>query len=416
LRPWIVWSTGLFAYIVAVLGRTTFGVSGLQAAHRFGASPGLLSSFVVLQVIVYAAAQVPAGVLLDKLGSKTLIASGALVMSAGQLALALAASLPVAIAARAVVGLGDAVTFISVLRLVPHWFPPKQVPLVTQLTGICGQLGQVLSAVPFLALLLDSGWAVAYTSAAALSVLSAALTLALVYDTPGGATVNDEKTNLRATLASVRTVWLRPGTRLGFFTHMGAQFSVTVFALMWGVPYLTAAQGVSTAVSGALLSISVITAIVAGIPIGSLTARYPMRRSRMVLIIIAANALIWTIVLALPGRAPLWLLVLLVVVISVGGPGSMVGFDFARTFNSRATLGTAQGMVNMGGFVASLVVMQAMGALIGAAGGYSFQAFRLAWAVQYAIWALAVVGILITRKKARRAMALEQQRYAHQTG
>ena len=39
----------------------------------------------------------------------------------------------------------------------------------------------------------------------------------------------------------------------------------------------------------------------------------------------------------------------------------MVGFDFARTFNPRATLGTAQGMVNMGGFLASLIVMQAMG-------------------------------------------------------
>jgi MFS family permease len=410
VRPWIVWSTGLFAYIVAVLDRTTFGVSGLQAAHRFDASPGVLSSFVVLQIVVYAAAQVPAGVLLDKFGSKTLIVCGALVMSAGQLALALTTSLPVAIGARAVVGLGDAVTFISVLRLVPHWFRPKQVPLVTQLTGICGQLGQVLSAVPFLALLLDSGWTVAYTSVAAFGPLSAALTLALVCDSPQGAAVYDENTNLRATPASVRAVWLRPGTRLGFFTHMGTQFSVTVFALMWGVPYLTTAQGVSTEVAGALLSISVITAILAGIVIGLLTARYPMRRSRMVLIIIVSNALIWTIVLALPTRAPLWLLVVLVVVISVGGPGSMVGFDFARTFNPSATLGTAQGMVNLGGFVASLLVMQAMGTIIGAAGGYSFEAFRLAWTAQYAIWGLAVVGIVITRRKARRAMALEPDR------
>jgi MFS family permease len=159
-----------------------------------------------------------------------------------------------------------------------------------------------------------------------------------------------------------------------------------------------------------LLSVSVVTAILAGIVIGLLTARYPTRRSRMVLIIIASNALIWTVVLALPIRAPLWLLALLVVVISVGGPGSMVGFDFARTFNPGATLGTAQGMVNMGGFVASLVVMQSVGAIIGAAGGFSFEAFRLAWTVQYAIWALAVTGIVITRRKARRAMTPEQWR------
>jgi MFS family permease len=410
VRAWIVWTTGLLAYIVAVLDRTTLGVSGLNAAERFGASPSVLSTFVVLQVIVYAAAQVPAGVLLDRYGSRVLIVAGAGLMAAGQLALALTTSLPLAIGARAVVGLGDAVTFISVLRLVPHWFAPRRVPLLTQLTGICGQLGQVLSAVPFLALLTGTTWATAYVSVAAFGALAMVLALAIVKDTPHGRVVATETLSVHATLASVKSVWLRPGTRLGFFTHMGSQFSVTAFALMWGVPYLTVAQGQSTTVTGALLTVSVVAAISAGIVIGIFTGRYPHRRSRIVLAIIFSNAVAWTVVLALPGRAPLWLLLVLIVVISVGGPGSMVGFDFARTFNPSATLGTAQGMVNMGGFIASLLVMQAMGVILGAMGGYSFESFRLAWTVQYAVWVLAVVGILITRRKARRLMMAEEER------
>ncbi|HYZ68228.1 MAG TPA: MFS transporter [Mycobacterium sp.] len=410
MRPWIVWATGLLAYIVAVLDRTTLGVSGLAAADRFGASPSVLSTFVVLQVIVYAGAQVPAGLLLDRFGSKALILSGAAIMASGQLLLASTESLPAAVAARAVVGLGDAVTFISVLRLVPYWFSPRQVPLVTQLTGICGQLGQVLSAVPFFALLASAGWTTAYVSVAAIGVLSMALTLALVKDTPNGPALPVHTTSIRETLTSVKTVWLRPGTRLGFFTHMGTQFSVTVFALMWGVPYLTEAQGLSTAAAGGLLTISVIAAISSGIVVGIFTGRWPHRRSRLVLGIIGANAMAWTVVLALPHRAPLWLLVALIVVISVGGPGSMVGFDFARTFNPSATLGTAQGMVNMGGFIAALLVMQAIGLILDAAGDFSFDSFRLAWTVQYAVWILAVVGILITRRKARRLMRLEDER------
>ncbi len=410
VRAWIVWATGLLAYIVAVLDRTTLGVSGLNAADRFAASPSVLSTFVVLQVIVYAAAQVPAGILLDRFGSRVLIVSGAALMATGQLALALTTSLPLAIGARAVVGLGDAVTFISVLRLVPHWFAPRRVPLLTQLTGICGQLGQVLSAVPFLALLTGTTWATAYVSVAAFGALAMVLAFAMVKDTPRGRVVERETMSVRTMLRSVKTVWLRPGTRLGFFTHMGTQFSVTVFALMWGVPYLTVAQGLSTTVTGALLTASVVAAISSGIVIGIATGRYPKRRSRIVLAIIASNALAWTVVLALPERAPLWLLVVLIVVISVGGPGSMVGFDFARTFNPSATLGTAQGMVNMGGFIASLLVMQAMGLILGAMGGYSFESFRLAWTVQYAVWVLAVIGILITRHKARRLMRAEEER------
>jgi hypothetical protein len=88
----------------------------------------------------------------------------------------------------------------------------------------------------------------------------------------------------------------------------------------------------------------------------------------------------------------------------------MVGFDFARTFNPSATLGTAQGMVNMGGFLAALLVMQAMGLILANAGDYSLASFRLAWTVQYAIWILATIGILITRTKTRRLMKAEQER------
>ncbi|MCV7136419.1 MFS transporter [Mycobacterium hodleri] len=410
MRAWMVWATGLLAYVVAVLDRTTLGVSGLNAAERFDASPSVLSTFVVLQVVVYAAAQVPAGILLDRYGSRVLIVAGAALMAGGQLLLALTESLPLAIGARAVVGLGDALTFISVLRLVPRWFEPRRVPLLTQITGICGQLGQVLSALPFLALLTGTTWATAYVSVAAFGVLAMVLALAVVRDTPHGRVVAAENLSVGAVLSSVKTVWLRPGTRLGFFTHMGTQFSVTVFCLMWGVPYLTVAQGQSAHVAGALLTVSVVSAICAGVFIGILTGRYPHRRSWIVLTIIASNAVMWTVILALPSRAPLWLLVVLVVVISAGGPGSMVGFDFARTFNPSATLGTAQGMVNMGGFIASLLVMQAMGVLLGAAGGYSFDSFRQAWTVQYAVWAIAVIGILITRRKTRRLLAAEQER------
>lgn len=90
----------------------------------------------------------------------------------------------------------------------------------------------------------------------------------------------------------------------------------------------------------------------------------------------------------------------------------MVGFDFARTFNPSRTLGTATGIVNMGGFIASLLVMQAMGMIIGAAGGYSFEAFRYAWSVQYVIWAITAVAILITRRKARRTIGqIDESKY-----
>lgn len=406
-KVWLVWGVGVFAYVVAVLHRTSFGVSGLSAADRFSISPSVLSSFVVLQIVVYAGMQIPAGVLLDRYGSRIMIAVGAFIMMSAQLALAFTESLPVAIGARIAVGAGDALTFISVLRLVPQWFPPRQVPLVSQFTGILGQLGQVMSALPFMLLLSGPGWTFAYGSAAAVGLLAFALALSVIRDAPPGADVVAVPAGAKEIGRQIKTVWMRPGTRLGFFSHMGTQFSITTFALLWGVPYLKSAQGLDSATVGSLLTLSVISAIVAGPILGILTGRYPMRRSWLVLTIMVASALMWTIVLSRSEPSPLWLLTILVVVISVGGPGSVIGFDYARTSNPSSAMGTAQGMVNIGGFLASLIVIQVMGVILGHMGGYTFDGFRVAWMVQYPVWILGIVGVLVTRGKARRALAAE---------
>lgn len=399
LRSWVVWGTGLLAYVVAVLNRTTFGVSGLDAAGRFAASPSVLSSFVVIQIVVYAAMQVPAGVLLDRFGPRAMITTGVTVMSVGQLTLGLTHSLPTAISAYGIVGLGDAFLFISVIRLLPIWFAPSRVSLLTQLTAICGQFGQVLSAVPFLAILLHGGWTTAYLSAAALGALSIALTLALVRNGPAQPHFGAERKTFRGVLADLHAVWSRPGTRLGFYTHMGTPVSMIVFTLMWGVPYLTIAQGMSRSLAGVLLTVSVFAFVVFGVVVGFVSGRNPERRTALVLTTIGGCALIWTAVLALPFRAPGWLLVLLVVVISVGQPVSIIAFDFARTYNPPTSLGAAQGMVNTGGFIAALLMMQIMGIIISAVGGFSFNAFRLAWAAQYGVWAVATVGIVTASRK-----------------
>jgi MFS family permease len=406
-RVWLVWSIALLAYAVGVMQRTSFGVAGLDAAQRFDASPAALSGFVVLQLLVYAALQVPVGLLLDRFGGRLLVVAGALTMAAGQLVLALATTLPVAIAARVLVGTGDALTFISVLSVVTAWFPPRRVPLMTQMTGLVGQLGQVLSAVPLAALLRGPGWTPAFLSAAGVGVAAGLAVLAVVRDRPPGAPPPPPAASPREVLCGLATSWHEPGTRLGLWTHLGTQFSGTVFALLWGVPYLVAGQGMTPAQASALLTLLVAVGIVAGPVFGEFAARHPLRRSYLVIAVLVAHAVAWGAVLLAPPPAPRWLLVALVVVLATGGPGSMIGFDFARTFNPRSRQGAAVGIVNVGGFVASLLVAWAIGVVLGRAGGYTPEAFRVAWMVQYAVWAFALTAVLLTRRRARRKLVAE---------
>src|SRR3954466_9889629 len=70
----------------------------------------------------------------------------------------------------------------------------------------------------------------------------------------------------------------------------------------------------------------------------------------------------------------------------LGGPGSMIGFDLARTFNPPNRLGTATGIVNVGGFVASLITILLAGLILdartGGSASYDITDFKVALSVQ----------------------------------
>lgn len=405
-RAWAVWGTAVAVYVLAVFHRTSLSVAGISAAERFDISAAQLATFTMVQLLVYAAMQIPVGVVLDRLGSKRMITFGLLLMTAGQLSFAFASSYSLGLLARVLVGLGDAMIFVSVLRLVAVWFPPMRSPIVTQLTGLLGQLGTIAAAVPMAHALSGLGWERTFAAAAALGVVLGVALYALVVDSPY-AEVSRDEVRLAEVAVSLRRSWQEPGTRLGLWTHFTTQFSVTVMSLLWGYPFLVKGQGLTPGAAGTLLTVMVIASMATGPLIGAVVARYAYHRSTFVLSIVAAIVASWTAVLLWPGDAPLWLLVALMVVIGVGGPSSLVGFDFARTFNPAGRLGSATGIVNIGGFVASLATIVAVGLVLdlmtpGPSTSYSPDAFTAAMSVQYVVWTFGAIQIWRYRRETRR--------------
>lgn len=402
-RAWVIWFVALAVYVLAVFHRSSLGVAGIVAADRFDINATSLATFTVLQLVVYAGMQVPVGVLLDRYGSRAMLITGLVLMTVGQLGFAFVESFPAAVAARAVVGAGDAMVFVSVIRLVTVWFLVRQGPMVTQLTGLSGQLGAIAAAGPLSYLLHELGWTGAFALTSSIGVVLLVAVLALVKDSPyrrGGVVA----IKLGALALSVRTVWGNPGTRLGMWSHFVSQFSATVFTLLWGYPFLVQGLGWSTSGASTLLMAMTAWAVVSGLVTARLVARLPYYRSWIVVGIVIAMVVPWTAVLLWPGIAPGWIVVVMAFATASGGPAAMVGFDLARSFTPPHETGRANGLVNIGGFTASLLTMALIGVVLdlsasGGMGSYTLGDFKLAMSVQYVFWAFGIVQTLRYRRR-----------------
>ncbi|SEP97768.1 MFS transporter [Streptomyces radiopugnans] len=413
-RAAFVWGLGVAVYFTAITYRTSLGVAGIDAADRFHINASALSTFSILQLLVYAGMQIPVGLLVDRWGTKKVLTLGIVLFTTGQFAFALSGSYVMALAARALLGCGDAMTFISVLRLGSNWFPPRRGPLIAQVAALFGMAGNLLTTLVLARLLAAFGWTPTFAGSAALGVLVLVLVLVFLRDRPEAPAPVPAPASVPAPAAAapgpepvrergyvrrqLAEAWREPGTRLGMWVHFTTQFPGMVFLLLWGMPFLVEAQGRTRAEAGTLLTVVVLSNMAIGLVYGQVIARHHSARAPIALGTVLATAAVWAMVLCWPGRAPLWALVLMCVVLGACGPGSMIGFDFARPANPPERQGTASGIVNIGGFTASMTTLLAVGVLLDATG----DDYRIAFASVFVLQALGTAQILRLRGRAHR--------------
>ncbi|MFD7092369.1 nitrate/nitrite transporter [Streptomyces sp. NPDC056641] len=395
-----IWGIGVAVYFVAVIFRTSLGVAGLDAADRFGVNASALSTFSILQLLVYAGMQIPVGLMVDRLGTKKVLTIGVVLFTLGQLGFALSPSYGTAVVSRALLGCGDAMTFISVLRLGTRWFPARRGPMIAQVAALFGMAGNLVSTLLISRTLNGLGWTTTFAGSALAGVLVLVLLLLFLKDHPEGHEPPPaEHAGAVYVRKQIAASWREPGTRLGMWVHFTTQFPAMFFLLLWGMPFLVEAQGLSRAVAGELLTLIVLSNMVVGLVYGQVIARHHAARAPLALGTVGASALAWAVTIAYPGdHAPMWLLITLCAVLGACGPASMIGFDFARPANPPERQGTASGIVNMGGFTASMTTLFAVGVLLDATGDN----YRIAFSTVFVLQAIGVVQILRLRNRTAR--------------
>lgn len=392
-RAWLVWGVGAALYFTAVFHRMALGVAGLRAEHRLGFEHEVLATFTALQFLIYLLMQIPAGLAADRIGPRRTLAVGLSAIAAGELVFAFAQSVGPAIAGRALIGFGDAIVLINVLRLAQSWFPARMGSLLAALTGVVGALGQLLGTIPLQLALDRFGWTATFAGSSAVTLLLLAVAFAVIRDRPPGVPAPHRGAHA-AIGATLKAAWGRPGTRHAYWAHLGLMGPFQVVSAVWGAPFLIEGQHFDERAAATYLLVLSAGFALAGPLVGHVADRSARAQNRTLL---ALNGLVlgsWTTILLWPSPdgVPHALLLLAFAACGAGAAAGMVAFDLGRRENPPEAAGAATAIVNCGGFTAGILSLELAGLLLG--GDPDAARFRIALAPMLCFSALALAQSL----------------------
>lgn len=396
-RALAVWSTAMLANAISIACRTSLSALSAETMAHFGVGAAELSSFVYLQLLVYAAMQLPAGAVVDRFGPKVALAASCAILAVSQTGFAFAGSLPTAIGSRVVLGVGDALSYIALMRVTMAWFRPALAPLMGQVTSALSIAGQLVALYPLAWCVRTRGWADGFLSLAISCACSCVLVVIVVRDTPRG--------HIRPAFGSGHvggngkpfgrmSLWQRyPGVRVGFWTMLLTVFSGMTFTTLWGYPMLTDGLGLAGGTATMLMTLLTVVNMLWVPVLGRLPIRFPARgRSYMALFATGLQivAWLWAMTVRPGGAGALAAGVLLVAALGTSLPLGMFGIDVLRESVPADRLGMATGLVNSAGFLGTIVAVASIGVIMGVA----HLDIRMASAVQLPIFAVAITGFV----------------------
>ena len=408
---WAVWGLGAALYLIAFYQRVAPAVMTGDLSREFGLNAASLGNLSAFYFYGYVAVQIPTGLLADRWGPRRVLAAGAALTAAGTLLFAMAPSLVFANAGRLAIGAAGGVAFVAMMKLATHWMPGRQFAFATALALFIGTLGATLAGAPLRAAVDAFGWrGVMVASAIGTAAVAFAIWM-VVRDDPAergyasyfstdshGARSPSIASQLREVFR-YRNTWAMlvvPGALSGI---------VLAFAGLWGVPFLVTQYGFTPREAATSASAMLITWSIGGLTFASVSQRLGNRK-RPIAAGLFVSALLWSVIVFMPGLSRGILIATLMAVAFAAG-AAMLTFPLAKESVPARLAGTVGGIANMGMMLGGMLTQPLVGvildrhwhgAVVAGVRVYESDAWRAGFGLMLAWAALALVVIAFVRE------------------
>ncbi len=362
---WSIFGLLVTAYVLAFFHRIAPAVMTGELMLAFDTTAATLGSLAAMYFYVYAAMQLPSGVLADRLGSRVTVGTGSLVAAAGSLLFGLAPDFTIASLGRLLTGLGVSVAFVGLLKSNTEWFPAERFAFISGAVMLIGTMGSVMAAGPLAALVSVVPWRHVFIGACGVSLLLGLLIFAFVRNRPQDAGLPPLHSQPAAPAKSqhwLRDLWAVLRNRdvwPGFWALFGVGGGMMAFAGLWGVPLLRDVHGL-TREAAALYTTAALAAGALGSFAAGWLSDYLRLRKPIIVGSLAIAALGWFGLVALPWQ-PGWSGFVLYIMLGIGASGMIVNYAATKELVPPAVAGMSMALANTGVFAGAALMQPAFG-------------------------------------------------------
>jgi MFS family permease len=239
--------------ILSQFYRVSGGVIAPELMRDLSLSPSSLGAANGAFFLALAVLQLPCGMLFDRFGPRRTIAVLTIVAIAGALAHAAAVSASSLIAARILLGIGCAGSFMGAVVLTSRWYPGEHMTTVMSWVFALSNLGTLLGATPLAWASNTIGWRMAFVVMAGATAVVGAVFFFIVRDRPDGRPFVGSGEGLGEILRGLRDIMRAEGLPRILAMHAFAYASMLTVLGLWASPYLHDVYGMDTVARGNVL-------------------------------------------------------------------------------------------------------------------------------------------------------------------
>ncbi len=362
LTAWIVCAIGALFYAYEYLLRIAPSAMEWSLRQHFGLTAtgfGLLSS---IYYYAYVPMQLPVGVLMDRFGPRRLLTFACLVCVIGTFMFSGTGIFGVALTGRLLIGIGSAFAYVGVLKLATIWLPENKLAMVAGITAALGTVGAMLGDNMISTAVTSHGWQQTVMWTAAFGIILIFVIWFGIHDhkrdLQSGGTIDSFKRNLidLGIILRNRQIWIN-----GMFGCL-VYLPTTVFAELWGIPYLEHAHGLSEVDAGFANSL-LFCGFMIGAPLMGFISDKIRRRKPPMIVGSTTAAVIMAIILYVPNLSA-QLLNTLMFTLGLFYSAQAIVFAVGRELSPNEAAGTAIAVTNMLVMIGAMFLQPLVGRLL----------------------------------------------------